>query len=72
MARSTPEMRRFFSAWAAAFRSPFVNKNNRLVSVIPELADALPHAVFLVVRRDPLPTVHLSESDQVAAGAELG
>ena len=56
MARSTPDMRRFFSAWAAAFPSPFVNKNNRHVSAIPELADALPNTVFLLVRRDPLLT----------------
>jgi LPS sulfotransferase NodH len=56
MERSIPDMRRFFSAWADAFPGPFVNKNNRHVSAIPELADALPSAVFLLVRRDPLPT----------------
>lgn len=56
MARSAPEMRRFFAAWGATFPGPFVNKNNRHVSVIPELADALPTAVFLLIRRDPLMT----------------
>ncbi len=56
MSRSADSMRRFFSAWSDEFAGPFVNKNNRQVSVVPELAEILPSAVFLLIRRDPIMT----------------
>ncbi|MFA9563146.1 MAG: sulfotransferase, partial [Acidimicrobiales bacterium] len=54
MNRSADEMRHFFSAWSDEFARPFVNKNNRQVSIVPQLAEVLPNAVFLLIRRDPM------------------
>lgn len=48
------EMRRFFEAWSEAFGRPFLNKCNRNLMCVEGLARALPKAVFIVVRRDPL------------------
>lgn len=48
------DMRNFFNAWTATFDKPFLNKNNRNTSCIDLLADALPAARFVIVRRDPL------------------
>jgi Sulfotransferase family len=49
---ATTDLRRFFAAWHATFRDPFVNKNNRNTDALVELADALPRATLLVVERD--------------------
>jgi hypothetical protein len=46
------EMAGFFSAWTSAFTRPFLNKNNRNTVCIDVLADSLPNAWFVVVRRD--------------------
>lgn len=79
MARSAEEMRRFFSAWSAEFTGPFVNKNNRQVSIVPELAEVLPNAVFLLIRRDPIMTAQsllvareLVQGSRTAAWGALG
>jgi len=48
------EMQNFFQAWTATFGLPLLNKNNRNTSCIALLAEAIPQAQFLVVRRDPL------------------
>jgi hypothetical protein len=56
-AGAVEQMRRFFDAWRATFPQPFVNKNNRNTDCMRLLADALPEARFLVVRRDPLETL---------------
>jgi hypothetical protein len=50
-------MRRFFDAWSWRFPAPFVNKNNRNTDCLRQLAEALPEARFVVVRRDPLETL---------------
>jgi hypothetical protein len=50
-------MRRYFDAWRNLFPDPFVNKNNRNADCVALLAEALPEARFLVVRRDPYETV---------------
>jgi hypothetical protein len=47
------DMQRFFDAWFASFPQPFVNKNNRNTACVPLLAEALPNACFIVMRRDP-------------------
>jgi LPS sulfotransferase NodH len=48
------DMRRFFAAWSQAFGRPLLNKSNRNTFCIQPLAAALPTAVFIVVRRDPI------------------
>jgi hypothetical protein len=48
------EMRRFFVAWSQAFGRPFLNKCNRNLMCVEALAAALPNAVIIAVRRDPL------------------
>ncbi|MDQ1629398.1 MAG: hypothetical protein QOI54_3142 [Actinomycetota bacterium] len=48
------DMRAFFGAWTRLFPRPFLNKNNRNTSVVAQLADLLPTAVFVSVSRDPL------------------
>ncbi|APZ95752.1 sulfotransferase family protein [Fuerstiella marisgermanici] len=54
----TPEtvadMQAFFAAWSHDFDKPFLNKNNRNTSCISLLAEHLPNAKFVVVRRNPL------------------
>ncbi|MDQ1521339.1 MAG: hypothetical protein QOI55_2412, partial [Actinomycetota bacterium] len=54
---SVRDMRRFFDVWRSRFPAPFVNKNNRNTDCLRQLADALPEARFVVVRRDPLATL---------------
>ncbi len=49
---ATTDLQRFFAAWHATFRDPFVNKNNRNTDAMVELAAALPNATFLIVERD--------------------
>ncbi len=51
------EMRRFFDAWAASNERPLLNKNNRNLAVVSELAEVLPQAHFVATRREQLPTV---------------
>lgn len=47
-------MREFFDVWTTAFNKPFLNKNNRNAFAIERLAQSLPNARFVVVRRNPL------------------
>ncbi|MGE0315495.1 MAG: sulfotransferase [Lautropia sp.] len=47
------DMRRFMAAWYQAFGLPLLNKNNRNVLCIDDLAAALPGARFVIVERDP-------------------
>lgn len=51
------DMRRFFAAWEHAFGRPIVNKNNALATGAITIADALPTAHFIYIRRDPVFTV---------------
>jgi hypothetical protein len=53
-AATADEMRRFFAAWSQAFGRPFLNKCNRNLMCVEALACALPRAIFIVVRRNPL------------------
>jgi hypothetical protein len=46
-------MRRFFGAYEAAFGRPVLNKNNGLATCATVIADTLPTAHFLYIRRDP-------------------
>lgn len=48
------DMRQFFSAWSKKFGKPFLNKNNRNVHCIEQLAKAIPQAYFIGVSRDPI------------------
>ena len=48
------DMRNFFDAWTNAFDKPFLNKNNRNAFAVELLAEHLPNAKFVVVRRNPL------------------
>lgn len=49
------DMRRFFAAWSQAFPDrPLLNKSNRNAFCVEALAAALPTALFVVVRRDPI------------------
>jgi hypothetical protein len=50
-AGETNEMRAFFETWTAKFDRPLVNKNNRNSGAIALLAEALPQAHFVIVRR---------------------
>lgn len=47
-------LRRFFAAWERAFGRPVLNKNNALATGVEAIADALPTAHFLFIRRDPV------------------
>jgi hypothetical protein len=54
---STDEMKamqKFFAAWSITFQKPLLNKNNRNTACLDQLSRALPSAVFIVVRRNPL------------------
>ena len=53
-ARNVRAMRAFFGAMEAAFGLPVLNKNNHLVTCAPLVADILPTARFICLRRDPL------------------
>jgi hypothetical protein len=47
-------MEHFFRVWCAKFGKPFLNKNNRNAGCLKLLAQSIPQATFLVVRRSPL------------------
>ena len=47
-------MRKFFANWSAVFGKPLLNKNNRNLDAMEWLAQELPHAVFVVIRREPI------------------
>lgn len=51
---SHDNMRRFFAAWSAEFGKPFLNKNNRNAFCLSLLAETLPAAKFVIIRREPL------------------
>lgn len=53
-ARSAAEMRRFFAAYERAFGRPVLNKNNALATGAVAIAEALPTAHFVFIRRDPV------------------
>jgi hypothetical protein len=46
-------MRRFFAAYEEAFGRPVLNKNNALATGVGVVAEALPTARFIVIRREP-------------------
>ncbi|MGI9429522.1 MAG: sulfotransferase family protein [Bythopirellula sp.] len=48
------EMQQFFAAWTGEFDKPFLNKNNRNSICLGLLADTLPQATFVVIRREPV------------------
>lgn len=48
------EIQQFFTAAMDLFQSPVLNKNNRLNTYAHLLANDLPNAVFICLRRDPL------------------
>jgi len=48
------DMRNFFDTWTNAFDKPFLNKNNRNTFAVELLAQHLPKAKFVVVRRNPV------------------
>lgn len=48
------DMQHFFAAWTAEFDQPFINKNNRNAMCLGMLAEILPQATFVVIRREPL------------------
>ncbi len=56
-ASTVDAMRRFFAAYEDAFGRPVLNKNNALATGADLIAEALPTAHFLVIRRDPAFTV---------------
>ncbi|MBT8202261.1 MAG: sulfotransferase [Acidimicrobiia bacterium] len=63
------QMRRFFGAWELAMGRPFLNKNNRNTAAMGALAEHLPTARFVVIRRDPLFVAQsLVEARQVVQG----
>jgi hypothetical protein len=47
-------LRRFFAAYELAFGRPVLNKNNALATGADAIAEALPTAHFLFIRREPL------------------
>lgn len=47
------DLQSFFHAWLATFQKPFLNKNNRNTACLALLAEALPNACFIEVRREP-------------------
>ena len=48
------DMRSFFARWTGLLDKPLLNKNNRNALAIRLLADCLPQARFIVVRRNPV------------------
>jgi len=70
------DMRHFFRAWTQTFGLPFLNKNNRNTMCINLLAEALPEAHFVVVRRDPVyvaqSLIHARQSIQGDKRAKWG
>lgn len=50
-------MRSFFDAWASVSPLPLLNKNNRNLAVVTDLARILPSAFFVIMRREALATV---------------
>jgi hypothetical protein len=47
-------MRQFLAAWTETFGRPLLNKNNRNADCVGLLGRALPEALFVVVRRNPV------------------
>ena len=47
-------MRHTLNVWMHTFGAPLINKNNRNTICMPAIAQALPQARFLVVRREPV------------------
>lgn len=56
-AQTIAQMRQFFDAWSKVSPLPMLNKNNRNLVVVPDLAEMLPNAHFVVLTRRGLPTV---------------
>ncbi len=52
--RTAADLRRFFAAYERAFGRPVLNKNNALATGAVAIADALPTARFIFIRRDPV------------------
>jgi hypothetical protein len=52
--RAAADMRRFFAAYERAFGRPVLNKNNALATGAVVIAEALPTARFIFIRRDPI------------------
>jgi len=62
-------MRNFFKAWHAVLNLPFLNKNNRNLDCLSLLAESLPGARFIVVRRNPILVVQsILESRKIVHG----
>lgn len=62
-------MRQFFEAWRLEFSLPFLNKNNRNLDGLTLLAESLPGARFVVVRRNPMLVVQsILESRTIVQG----
>ncbi len=55
--RTAADLRRFFAAYEHAFGRPVLNKNNALATGAVAVAEALPTAHFIYIRRDPVFTV---------------
>lgn len=53
-ADAAAELRRFFAAYEHAFGRPILNKNNALATGVLAIAEALPTAHFVYIRRDPI------------------
>jgi hypothetical protein len=53
-ASTADALRRFFAAYEHAFGRPVLNKNNALATGAAAIAEALPTAHFLFIRRDPI------------------
>ncbi len=51
------DMRSFFWAWHQTFGRPLLNKNNRNTLAVTQLAQTLPAARFIVIRRNPIHVV---------------
>ena len=53
-ASTAAALRKFFAAYEHAFGRPVLNKNNALATGAVAIAEALPTAHFLFIRRDPI------------------
>lgn len=51
---SAQAMREYFDRWQMVYNKPFLNKNNRNVDCAVQIANILPNAHFIEVRRDPV------------------
>jgi len=68
------DMQRFFANWTATFDKPFLNKNNRNTECIQRLAEHLPQAKFVLVRRNPVFVVNslIRARDEVQGSKQVG